>query len=239
MQALLAAGVSARQAAETVLSITAEQLPAALLPASRPIDGGIGDDRARLAKALHRFDDAGAHAMLDGLFAAYGVTTVISEVLVPYLIDLGERWKNSGATIAEEHFATSLIRGRLLGLSRGWDSGAGPKAILACPSGELHDLGLICFAIALRGHGWRITYLGANTPYSTLLEAAAQLTPAMIVLASRKPSTLRAAGEAEGATAPLAIAGRGATRKVADQLGATLLDTDPVAAAARVAANTR
>jgi methanogenic corrinoid protein MtbC1 len=108
---------------------------------------------------------------------------------------------------------------------------------LVCPSGELHDLGLICFGIALRGYGWRITYLGADTPQTTLVEAAAQLTPNLIVLAATKSSRLRAlAGEARTATLPIAVAGRGATRKVADELGATLLDVDPVTAATRVAA---
>jgi methanogenic corrinoid protein MtbC1 len=111
---------------------------------------------------------------------------------------------------------------------------------LACPSGERHDLGLICFGIALRGHGWRITYLGADTPQSTLIEAAAQLTPNLIVLAATKSSWLRAlAREARTATVPIAIAGRGSTRRLADELGATLLDVDPVAAATRVAADMR
>ena len=160
------------------------------LPA--PAGDGIEDKRSRLAQTLARFDDVGANAVLDRLLADLGATTVISEVIVPYLVDLGERWADGSATIAEEHFATSLIRGRLLGLARGWDGGSGPRALLACPSGELHDLGLICFGIALRGHGWRITYLGADTPQSTLIEAAAQLTPNLIVLAATRPSRLRA-----------------------------------------------
>ena len=239
MQALLAAGVSARQAAEAVLSTPAGDVPAARASASSPAGDGIEDRRSRLTETLGRFDDVGANAVLDRLLADLGVTTVISEVIVPYLVDLGERWADGSATIAEEHFATSLIRGRLLGLARGWDGGSGPRALLACPSGELHDLGLICFGIALRGHGWRITYLGADTPQSTLIEAAAQLTPNLIVLAATKSSRLRAlAGEAATATLPIAIAGRGATRRLADELGATLLDVDPVTAAARVAAET-
>jgi hypothetical protein len=35
--------------------------------------------------------------------------------------------------------------------------------------------------------------------------------------------------------APIAVAGKGATRRVAEELGAALLDVDPVTAAARVA----
>ncbi len=172
MQELLAAGVSARQAAEAVLSTPAGDAPTFSATDPRPAEDAIEENRLRLTQTLARFDDVGANAVLDRLLADLGVTTVISEVIVPYLVDLGERWADGSATIAEEHFATSLIRGRLLGLARGWDGGSGPRALLACPSGELHDLGLICFGIALRGHGWRITYLGADTPQSTLIEAA-------------------------------------------------------------------
>jgi len=240
MQELLAAGVSARQAAEAALATPAGDVPKVRDTDPSPAGDGIEDKRSRLTQTLARFDDVGANAVLDRLLADVGVTTVISEVIVPYLVDLGERWADGGATIAEEHFATSLIRGRLLGLARGWDGGSGPRALLACPSGEQHDLALICFGIALRGHGWRITYLGADTPHTTLIEAAAQVTPDIIVLAATRQSRLRAlAGEARTATVPIAVAGKGATRRVADELGATLLDVDPVTAAARVAAASR
>src|SRR3954469_9186039 len=139
MQALLATGVSARQAAEAVLSAPAGGVPAPRAPPSTDSGGGIESQRSRLAQTLGRFDDAGAHAVLDRLLAELGAQTVISEVIVPYLVALGDRWADGTATIAEEHFPTSLIRGRLLGLARGWDGGSGPRALLACPSGELHE----------------------------------------------------------------------------------------------------
>ena len=240
MQELLAAGVAARQAAEAVLSAQAGEVPAASAAAPIPAGDGLGEKRLRLAQTLGRFDDVGANAVLDRLLADLGVSTVIAEVIVPYLVDLGERWADGSATVAEEHFATGVIRGRLLGLARGWDGGSGPRALLACPSGELHDLGLICFGIALRGHGWRITYLGADTPQSTLIEAVAQLAPKIVVLAATRPARLRAlVGTARTMKAPIAVAGRGATRRVAEELGAALLDVDPVTAAARVAADVR
>ncbi len=227
MQRLLAAGISARQAAEEVLRGPAEA------PA---IEDGIRERREHLTNALSQFDDAGANAVLDRLLADWGVLMVISEVIVPYLTDLGDRWADGSATVAEEHFASTLIRGRLLGLGRGWDAGSGPRAILACPSGEFHDVGLICFGVALRTHGWRITYLGADTPESTLAEAAGRLAPDLVVVAATRSSRLRAfAGAVHGGTMPIALAGRGATAKLADQLGAELLDVDPVSAAARVA----
>jgi DNA-binding transcriptional MerR regulator len=239
MQELLAAGISARQAAEAVLSAPAAHVPVGPAATGPPGDG-IEDRRLRLRETLAQFDDVGANGVLDRLLADVGATTVISDVIVPYLFELGERWADGTATVAEEHFATSLIRGRLLGLARGWDGGSGPRALLSCPSGELHDLGLICFGVALRGYGWRITFLGADTPQSTMMETAAQLSPNLIVLAATRPSRLRAiARTAQAARVPIAVAGRGATRRLAEELGAMLLDVDPVTAAALVAADGR
>ena len=156
MLALITDGVAPQQAARMVISGTA---PAAV---ARAGDASPADDLALLGAALERFDDVAANAVFDELLARYTVRTVLSAVVVPYLAGLGDRWARGEATIAQEHFASNLLRGRLLGLARGWDAGVGPRALLACPSGELHDLGLICFGIALRGHGWRITYLGAT-----------------------------------------------------------------------------
>ena len=80
-------------------------------------------------------------------------------------------------SVAEEHFATNVVRGRLLGLARNWSSGGGPVAVLACPPGELHDLGLICFGLLLRERGWRIAYLGPDTPIETVADIASPSAP--------------------------------------------------------------
>lgn len=230
MQALLADGVSAREAASVVLS--GGPLPAVELPSSDTATAA----RRRLADALARFDDAAAQAVLDRLLSEWTPRAVIGEVVVPYLGDLGDRWAAGSASVAEEHFATSVIRGRLLGLARGWDAGAGPRALLGCPAGELHDLGLLCFGIALRSHGWRITYLGADTPVTTLRETAERLRPEIVVLAATTPEPFEAIPPAIAELpSALALAGRGATPAIARRLGATLLEENPVAAADVVA----
>jgi hypothetical protein len=88
-----------------------------------------------------------------------------------------------------------MFRGRLLGLARGWDAGVGPRALLACPSGERHDLGLLAFGIALRGHGWRITYLGADTPPESLQQSIAALGPSAVILAVTVTADAQAVGD--------------------------------------------
>jgi hypothetical protein len=39
---------------------------------------------------------------------------VLRDVVMPYLRDLGLRWERGEASVAQEHFASNLLRGRLL-----------------------------------------------------------------------------------------------------------------------------
>src|SRR3954464_15809911 len=128
--------------------------------------------REDLAAALDHFDEPRAQAILDRVLAAVTVDTLLGEVILPYLRELGARWERGEATIAHEHFASSVLRGRMLGIARGWGLGMGPVALLACLPGEQHDLGLIAFGLALRARGWRIVYLGADTPIESITDGA-------------------------------------------------------------------
>jgi DNA-binding transcriptional MerR regulator len=225
MQAHLASGVSAGEAARLVTQSGGAAASAADL--ARP-----------LAAALDDLDEAGAHAALDRIFGELGVESALSDVLMPYLRELGDRWACAEVTAAEEHFASRLLHARLLAAARGWDGGTGPRALLACPPGEEHDLALIAFGIALSRRGWRITYLGANTPIDAIQEMVGEIDVEVVVLAATTP--LRFADVIDqlrelARAVPVAIAGAGANARLAEDAGARLLDGDPVAGAAEIA----
>jgi MerR family transcriptional regulator, light-induced transcriptional regulator len=153
------------------------------------------------------------------------------------LHDLGEGWAGGEVSVAQEHFASGLLRGRLLGLARGWDGGAGPRAILGCPPGELHDLGLVTFGLLLRELGWRITMVGADTPLETLRSAAVALRPNAVVLAATTEERFVDAAAEIGdlaSVAAVAIGGAGATETAASLTGVRALSLDPVRAAAQL-----
>jgi methanogenic corrinoid protein MtbC1 len=184
-----------------------------------------------------RFDDAGAQAAFDRLVAAFSIETVAATAILPYLRVLGERWRAGDASVAQEHFASGLLRARLLGLARGWDRGAGPRALLACPPRERHDLGLIILGLALRDRGWRLTFLGPDTPIETLAAAADQLAPDVVVLSSLAREPLAAAGVDIARLATrhnVFLAGPGADAATAEGVGASLLAGGPLEAAADV-----
>ena len=228
MRQLLRQGLAAAEAARQAL---AGETPGAAAGDPRPeLEAGA----VRLRTALDDFDETAAQLALDDLFAAFTVEAVLSAVILPYLAELGDRWSTGDATVAQEHFASNLIRGRLLGLGRGWDSGQGPRAVLACAPGELHDLGLIAFALTLHRRGWRITYLGPDTPMDSLLDTAERLSPALVVVSGTTRRRLTPLAEDLSRLAlktRVVVAGAGGMGGVD---GVQALDADPVTAALSV-----
>jgi DNA-binding transcriptional MerR regulator len=235
-------GYSPAVAARLATSAPAEEEPAA--PAAMPPAPGVEPAdlaalREELRDALHGLDEAGAEAALDRLLAAFALDTVLRDVVLPFLADLGEAWARGTLTVGQEHFATAVIAGRLHALGRGRDAGVGPRAVLACPSEERHELGLLCFALALRGRGWRVCYLGGDTPTAAIAGVATELDADLVVLgAVRAEPLVEVADELAGLarTRTVCVGGRGASAALAARLGAERLPEDPIAAADLVSA---
>ncbi len=219
----------------------AEAARQALTNASASDD--LGSDRPvvellarELQEALDRFDSVAANDVLDRLFGAVSVDYALKEVLIPYLHELGERWASGAASVAQEHFASHLIRGRLLGLAGDWGASRRESAVLACLPGEAHDLGLVILSLLLTRRGWRVTFLGADTPLDTLEASVPELSPALVVLGTYQPSLFRTHHEAIRRLASrvrVAVYGPLADRDVR-ATGAELLTYDLFAAAERL-----
>src|SRR5690349_2832291 len=220
---------------------------AADLVSRSPVGEGAGETaiaspseaQAELAAALDAYDEPSAQAVIDRLLATTTLDAFLAEVVLPYLRELGERWERGKASVAQEHFASSILRGRLLGLARGWGLGLGPLALLACLPGEQHELGLVAFGLALRARGWRIGYLGGDAPLDTVARAADSLRPELVVLSTVSDEHVRAVGSELRALAAghrVAVGGAGAAGEAAEDLGAIALAGDVVAEAGRVTA---
>jgi DNA-binding transcriptional MerR regulator len=230
----LAEGITAANAAE--LTITARFAvnigSGGTVPAQ---DATAAQEEIR--EALARFDETSAQRTLERLFVAFTPTAVTRDVLLPYMHDLGEEWAAGHISVAREHFATNFFQARLYALARGWDRGLGPRALLACPPKEQHCLALMVFGIALHELGWRITYLGPDTPIEALTEISELIRPELTVVAAAMPQHVRPHVKPLCSFSHkwhLAMAGAGVSARLAKQAGARHLDEDPVSAASTV-----
>jgi len=231
MRRHIASGLSASEAAR--LASVGEDSSA------REGSARCAEIRATLTQGLDALDETTAQSALDQLFAAFALPFALSEVILPVLHRLGERWAADEASITHEHFASNLIGGRLRALARGWGNGIGPRAVLACPPGERHELGLLCFGLALREHGWRITYIGLETPLRELADSLDELLPTIVVLSAISPERFLDAREEIselGARVRVGIGGAGASAALARTVGVEFLGGDAIAEAAGLAA---
>jgi excisionase family DNA binding protein len=134
--------------------------------------------RSRLLSRLVRADLAGAWKVVENVLSAGSdPKDVYLQLLVPVMRDIGERWDVGTVTVAEEHVATT-IAARVVGRLGPRFARPGRKrgsVVLAGVSGETHWLPLALLADVLRGDGWAVVDLGADTPAGSIVEAARQV----------------------------------------------------------------
>lgn len=235
MKAHIDEGLSAAEAARLALV----SRPATRTTELTGAAASLADSLDALQLMLEQFNEAGANTVLDEALSRFTIETVAGRVVLPVMREIGARWERGEVSVAQEHFATGVIRGRFVAMARNWGVGSGPRALLACPPGESHDLGLMAFGLVLHGRGWRITYLGADTPIETIASAATELHPDAIVLAALDPEPFESAADrirALASNSRLLLAGAGASEKLAERLDARAVADDPVATALELSA---
>jgi methanogenic corrinoid protein MtbC1 len=211
MLAHLSAGLAARESASLALG------PAA--------------GAESLVAAWETFDATGAHAALDALLTRPEPAVVVNDEVLPALARAGEQWSDDDLRAARLHFAGRLLETRLLAFGERWHEGSGPLALLGCGPGEQHTVGVLTLALALHEAGWRVAYLGANTPPAAFVATAGALRPRRVVVSfTQRPAhadVLPVLRAVEG----LLVAGPGVSARVAAAAHVERLDGDPLTAA--------
>ena len=229
--ALRKRGVPASDAVERVLSVerTSEAESAAV--------GSPQALVARLLLATADFDEPAAQVALDQTLSL-PLETAVGDVLMPFLNAVGQRWAEGRLAVAQEHFSSELVRRRLAARTGTWGHGAGPRVLLSCVPGETHDISLLAFGLLLARRGWRVSYLGQDTPAVDIIRAADQIRPDLVVLAVVRGEPMTALGSD---LAPLvsrhtvAFGGAGVDATAVKTMGAHVLAPSLVDAAAQVA----
>jgi MerR family transcriptional regulator, light-induced transcriptional regulator len=123
--------------------------------------------------------------------------TIVDEILRPVLVKIGDLWAQGKVDINQEHLASQAITEVLIMLQSELHQKEmnGYKALCACPEGELHEIGLRSVAFSLRGEGWDVTYLGANTPLDGFREMVDDMKPDLVCLSITHQSNLKSLKE--------------------------------------------
>jgi methanogenic corrinoid protein MtbC1 len=133
--------------------------------------------------AIIRFDESGLEKTYGEALAVYPINLVTEKLLMPLLAELGRRWEKDEGSIAEEHFFGFYLRNKLgARFHHRVISNNGPKLLMACLPGDLHETGLLLFALAASEAGYQTIMLGSNMPLEDLPETVRKTGCSAIVL---------------------------------------------------------
>jgi methanogenic corrinoid protein MtbC1 len=186
---------------------------------------------ALLMQALGDNDAGRLGSLVDQTFATLPTQEALSRVVAPLLGLIGDAWVAGEISVAQEHLLSSKIRFRLEQLVGDTRGGVRGVAVLACAPGERHELGLLMLAVLLRADGWRVEYLGADTPAGQALVLARAVDAALVCFSSATKETAaelaRQLKETPRDAHPkLVVGGHGVNARFARTVGATYVDTD-------------
>ena len=143
--------------------------------------------RAKWVTACLAYKEAAAVNITNYAFALYPLETVIFEILLAGLTEIGDAWYKGDASVQQEHFASALISRRLDALIAATPEPSRPGTILVgCPSGEDHAIPPLTLTLLLRQRGWHVIYLGTNVPQTRLDETINKIKPLLVVLVAQQ-----------------------------------------------------
>jgi DNA-binding transcriptional MerR regulator len=137
-------------------------------------------------QALHDFSTERLEAIYNEASSLYPVDMVTERLIEPVLVELGSRWQQREAGIAEEHFYASWVRNRLgARFHHAVGQARGARILCAGLPGSHHEIGLLLFSLSALTRGYRVLYLGVDLPLDQVPLAVSRSAARGVVLSSR------------------------------------------------------
>jgi methanogenic corrinoid protein MtbC1/anti-sigma regulatory factor (Ser/Thr protein kinase) len=140
----------------------------------RPIALELEAEREALLAELVSYRPEAARRRLNRLSFSLPSDQVIRLVLAPVMWEVGDRWQRAEITVTQEHHASSLVLGWLVGQLARFEPTTSTTVVCATAPGSHHELGIASVAVALAQHGFRTLYLGGSAPVPSLVQTVTE-----------------------------------------------------------------
>ena len=157
--------------ATAVTSSTSPRRPA---PGDAPFGQAIA--------ALERFDWTALDRCLADALIGLGARDFVERLAVPLMTEVGDRWRDGRLSVADEHLVSGLLHNMLASVLRSRARVGHPTVLLATPSGERHEFGLLMAGLVLAEAGCGLCYLGADLPAAEVAAAVRRSQAAVVGL---------------------------------------------------------
>ncbi|MGD9057846.1 MAG: MerR family transcriptional regulator [Desulfobacterales bacterium] len=123
--------------------------------------------------AIFNLDEQAFEATLNRAAVMLTRPTLFEELILPLVVEIGERWAKGELKIINEHMASSILVSFLRDMLSAYQPAAAmPKMVVATPVNHWHELGALIAAITAAEAGWHAYYFGPNLPAEEIAAAA-------------------------------------------------------------------
>ena len=185
-------------------------------------------------QAVERLDPWLLNDILTRTVASFGHVTVAESLIAPVMQRIGRRWADGDLEPHHEHLASATFRTFLgTALAQQRPARGAPVAVAGTLDGEPHELGTLAAAVVAAAEGWRVVYLGSDTPAQCMVATLAAYRAGAVLIGftgSPVPQTRLQALEVVAGAAPAGAivlcggAGAHAARRAIEARGGVVAD---------------
>lgn len=140
-------------------------------------------------EAIKNYNAKGLESILLNASTKLTQPILIEEVIIPLVYKIGELWHSGEIRVANEHLASSVIRGFLFNLMESYSlNGSAPIVVSATPRGQEHELGALIAGVVAASSGWKVIYLGSNLPAEEISAVVGYLNAKVVALSIVYPN---------------------------------------------------
>ncbi len=132
----------------------------------------LNDDQInRLVYSMLELDENTFNQIYQRQITRKGLLATMTDLIYPFLKQVGVLWLNSKAIPAQEHFITNLVRQKIISAIDSLPNplADAPTILLFLLEGEFHEIGLLMANFIAKDLGWKVYYLGANVPLENVI----------------------------------------------------------------------
>lgn len=147
------------------------------------IDSKNSDEIDALIVSMIEMDELAFDKIIDRNVAHKGLLTTVTEVIYPFLNQIGILWTTHKAMPAQEHFISNLIRQKIFAAIEKLPLAKrdAPKLVLFLLEDEDHEIGLLLANYIAREMGWRVYYLGIKVPLENIEKVVEIVQPQLLL----------------------------------------------------------
>jgi len=147
------------------------------------VDSKKPDAINALIISMIKMDELAFDKIIDRNIRSKGLLSTVTELIYPFLNQIGILWSTHRAMPAQEHFISNLIRQKLFAAIEKLPMANvdAPKVVLFLLEDEDHEIGLLLGSFLARQLGWKVYYLGQKVPIGNIEKVVEIVQPKLLV----------------------------------------------------------